>query len=52
MGIADKDEHRKGKNEIEGHRMLSAGKKFHPGTLTQPPIKIQTARQFFQGLEH
>ena len=38
--------------EREGHRMLSAGKKFHPEMLTQPSIKIQTARQIFQGPEH
>jgi len=30
---------------MEGHRMLSAGKKFHPEMLTQPSIKNQTARQ-------
>ena len=39
------------KNEIKGHSMLSAGKKFHSEMLTQPSIKIQTARQIFQGLE-
>ena len=49
LRVAEREE---GKNEMEGHRMLSAGKKFHPEMLTQPSIKIQTARQNFQGLEH
>ena len=54
LRVAKREECRKkeAKNEIEGHRMLSAGKKFHPEMLTQPSIKIQTARQIFQGLEH
>ena len=29
----------KGKNEMEGHRMLSAGKKFHLGMQTLPHSK-------------
>ena len=50
LGVAEREERRM--KYITGHRMLSAGKKFHPEMLTQPSIKIQTARQKFQGLEH
>ena len=32
-------EHWKGKNEMEGHRMLSVGKKFHLGIQTLPHSK-------------
>jgi len=45
LRVAEREERRKRKNEMEGHRMLSAGKKFHPEMLTQPSIKNQTARQ-------
>jgi len=49
LRVAEREERRKGKNEMEGHRMLSAGKKFHPEMLTQPSIKNQTARQIPKG---
>ena len=53
LRVAKQEEHRKeAKNEIKGHRMLGVGKKFHPEMLAQPSIKIQTACQIFQGLEH
>ena len=41
FGVAEREERRKkkGKNEMEGHRMLSAGNKFH---LEMP---IQTGHQ-------
>ena len=51
LRVEKREERRKeAKNEIKGHRMLSAGKQFLPEML--PSIKIQTARQIFQGLEH
>jgi len=49
LRVAEREERRKGKNEMEGHGMLSAGKKFHPEMLTQPSIKNQTARQIPKG---
>ena len=47
MGVAEREEGRKkkGGNGMEGHGMLSVGRKFHPEMLTQPSIKNQTARQ-------
>ena len=49
LRVAEREERRNGKNEMEGHRMLSVGKKFHPEMLTQPSIKNQTARQIPKG---